>query len=234
MQSTEPVYPPDVANASDCFGPVTASRAVEESHSSPEDVHRFWFDDALYDVGAAEARRELWFRCAPSFDDEVRQRFEPTIAAAARGELSSWQESPRSCVALIIVLDQFPRNAFRNTAAAFANDASALRVTRRALAAGYLTRLCVAESIFLLMPFQHVEDVALQREGLTWFDRLNDSAPLEWRAFACHSARSMRKHLEIVERFGRFPHRNAALGRTPTPAEREYLESKPETFGQGR
>ena len=207
---------------------------MEKPHSSPEDVHRFWFDDALYDVPAAEARRELWFRCAPSFDEEVRLRFEPTIAAAARGELSSWQESPQSCVALIIVLDQFPRNVFRNTAAAFENDALALRVTQRALAAGHLARLSVAESIFLLMPFQHVEDVALQREGLTWFDRLNDSASPEWRAFAGHSARSMRKHLEIVERFGRFPHRNVALGRTSTPAEREYLESKPETFGQGR
>ena len=233
MQSRRRVYPPDVGNAWNCFGPVTASRAAGKPHSSPEDVHRFWFADALYDVRAAEARRDLWFRCAPSFDEEVRRRFAPTIAAAAGGELSSWQCSPQSCVALVVVLDQFPRNVFRNTAAAFANDALALRVTQRALAAGYLARLTIAESIFLLMPFQHVEDVMLQREGVAWFDRLSDAAPAEWRDFAAQSARSMSKHLQIVERFGRFPHRNTAWGRVSTPAEREYLESKPETFGQG-
>jgi uncharacterized protein (DUF924 family) len=227
------VYPPDVPKASNCFDPVTVFGVAKDHHSSPEDVHRFWFDDALHDVRAAEARRDLWFRCAPSFDEEVRHRFAPTIAAAARGELSSWEQSPQSCIALVVVLDQLPRNAFRNTAAAFANDALALGVTQRALAAGYLARLSIAESIFLLMPFQHVEEVVLQREGVVWFDRLHAAAPAEWRAFTANSGAFMRKHLEIVERFGRFPHRNTVLGRTSTPAEREYLESKPETFGQG-
>jgi uncharacterized protein (DUF924 family) len=202
--------------------------------ASPEEVHRFWFADAIDDPGAAKARSDVWFRSLKPFDEEVGQRFAATIAAAASGELASWEGAPRSCVALVIVLDQFPRNAYRNTAAAFEYDRLALTVTRRAVAVRYLDDdLSVPECAFLLMPYQHAEDGAMQREGVHLFERLVATAPAQWQAFAENTLQFALRHLEIIERFGRFPHRNAVLGRPSTAAERDYLDSRPETFGQG-
>jgi uncharacterized protein (DUF924 family) len=204
------------------------------SHTaSPEDVHRFWFADTIDDPQAAKARSDIWFRPSNLFDEQIRERFGPTIVAGARGELSSWEGVPRSSVALVIVLDQFPRNAYRNTAAAFDYDELALAGTRRAVAAGYRDELTIPEQAFLLMPYQHVEDPGTQREGLRLFERMVTTAPAQWRAFAENTLQFARRHLEIIERFGRFPYRNAVLGRPSTAAEREYLDSKPETFGQG-
>jgi uncharacterized protein (DUF924 family) len=201
--------------------------------ASPEDVHRFWFADALNDPQAAKARGDIWFRSSRQFDEEIRERFGPTLAAAGRAELSAWERAPRTCVSLVIVLDQFPRNAYRNTAQAFEYDPLALTVTQRAVANSFLDGLSVPERAFLLMPYQHVEDEGMQREGVRLFERLALEAPPEWRAFAENTLQFARQHLEIIERFGRFPYRNAVLARSSTPAEREYLDSKPETFGQG-
>jgi uncharacterized protein (DUF924 family) len=202
------------------------------SDVAPEDVHRFWFAGTVDDPQAADARRELWFRCSPAFDDEIRERFGAAIARAAHGELSAWERAPQSCVSLVIVLDQFPRNAYRNTAAAFENDPLALAITRRAIAAHYLDRLSVVECVFLLMPYQHVEDLNMQLEGIAHVERMTAAVAPPWRPFAENTLQFARAHLEIIERFGRFPYRNKVLGRASTPAEREYLESKPNTFGQ--
>jgi uncharacterized protein (DUF924 family) len=201
--------------------------------ASPQDVHRFWFADTIHDPEAASVRGRLWFGSAQEFDEQVRLRFGATLQAATLGELSGWEGAPFSCVALVIVLDQFPRNAYRNTAAAFASDHLALGVAQRAVAAGYLADLSVPERAFLLMPYQHVEDAALQRESVRLFQQVASSAPPEWRAFAENSLQFARRHLEIIERFGRFPYRNAVLGRPSTSTELGYLDSKPETFGQG-
>ena len=200
---------------------------------SPEAVHRFWFADAIEDPRAAEARHDVWFETSAEFDAAIRQRFVPTMEAAVRGALADWKRVPQSCVALVIVLDQFPRNVYRGTPAAFACDARALEVTRRAIAAGYWEHLSIMERTFLLMPYEHVEDVAAQREGLPLFERLHAEAPASWRNVTGNTLAYARSHLAIVERFGRFPHRNAILGRTSTDAEREYLASNDETFGQG-
>lgn len=210
-----------------------AAPQTSATRASPEDVHRFWFADAIDGSQAAKARTALWFESSPDFDAAIRQRFAPTIAAAARGELTTWENAPQSCVALAIVLDQFPRNVYRGTAAAFACDARALEVTRRGVAAGHFDALSVAERAFLLMPYQHVEDAAAQREGVRLFERMHAEAPPASREFADGILEYARLHLDIVERFGRFPHRNAVLGRNATAAERQYLESKPGTFGQG-
>jgi uncharacterized protein (DUF924 family) len=200
--------------------------------AQPQEVHAFWFADSLGDPAAAVARNQVWFRSTPDFDEEIRRRFEPTIAAAVRGELNGWEDAPGSAVSLVIVLDQFPRNVYRNTAAAFAHDALAFAVTKRALTAGYLKALSVPERMFLLMPYQHVEDVREQEDGVRLFEHACAEAPARWEPFARHSLDFARRHLEIVRRFGRFPHRNAVLGRAPTEAEREYLATQPDTFGQ--
>ena len=205
---------------------------MTDDYRTPEDVHRFWFADASDDPGAASARNAVWYGASPKLDETVRERFESTIAAAARGELATWEKTPRSSVALVVLLDQFPRNVYRNTAGAFEYDGLALDVTRRALAAGHLDALSIPERVFLLMPYQHVEDEALQREGLELFERVAAEAPEPWRAFADNTLDFARRHLEIIERYGRFPYRNAALGRQSTPAEREYLEAKPKRSGR--
>ena len=201
--------------------------------ANPEEVHRFWFADTLVYPRAAEERNTVWFDASPDFDAEVRTRFESIIDAAARGELSDWENAPRSCAALVVVLDQFPRNAYRRTAAAFAHDALALRTTKHAVDARHLDALSVPERAFLLMPYQHIEDVSVQREGLRLFEGMEEDAEPQWRAFAGNVLRYARAHLEIVERFGRFPHRNAILGRPSTAVEIEYLESNSNAFGQG-
>lgn len=207
--------------------------AERDQRASAEDVHRFWFAETIDDAQAASARAAVWFRSSPEFDETVRGRFGSTIAAAGRGELTGWEDAPRSCVALVVVLDQFPRNVYRNTGQAFGHDALALSVAQRAVAAGYPGALSVPECAFLLMPYQHVEDVAIQREGVRLLERMLTEAAPPWRPFTANCLDFARRHLEIVERFGRFPHRNAALGRSATPAEREYLQGKPESFGQG-
>jgi uncharacterized protein (DUF924 family) len=198
-----------------------------------EEVHRFWFADAIDDPQAARARSAVWFRSSPEFDQQIRDRFMPAMLAAGRGDFDSWKDAPRSCVSLAIVLDQFPRNAYRNTSSAFKYDDLALSATRHGVAAGHLEALSVPERAFLLMPYQHAEDIAIQRESVRLFERVCAEAPGDWRAFAENNLRFARAHLEIVERFGRFPHRNAALGRSATPGESEYLQGKPESFGQG-
>lgn len=201
--------------------------------AAADEVHRFWFGECIDDPAATAKRNTFWFGSSSALDEEIRERFGATIEAAARGELTAWEAAPRSCVSLVIMLDQFPRNAYRNSARAFEFDPISLATARRAVSAGYLGSLSVPERAFLLMPYQHVEDLVLQREGVTLFEQLSAQAPPEWRAFADSTLDFARRHLQIVERFGRFPHRNRVLARNPTKAEEEYLAAEPETFGQG-
>ena len=207
----------------DAIGPVAAT---------PEEVHAFWFADALGDPERATRRLDFWFRSTRQTDDTIRERFAPTLKAASDGLLAHWEATPHSRVALVIVLDQFPRNIHRGTADAFRHDPQALAVARRGFAAGHATALSVPERAFLLMPFQHAEDVSVQRESVAHFEKLVSDAPPGWRQFAEGNAKYARLHFEIVERFGRFPHRNAILARPSTPEELEYLKSNTENFGQ--
>ena len=197
-----------------------------------EDILAFWFADAEDDPSKAEQRSAFWFKSQRETDELIKQRFAPAVRDAGRGLFSDWESQPRSRLALIILLDQFPRNIYRGTPAAFQYDTQALDLTRRGIAAGHLWTLATVEQAFMLMPFQHVEDLAAQREGMMLFERMLERAAPEWRSFAEGIVKYARMHLELVERFGRFPHRNAILGRASTPAEEEYLRSHSESFGQ--
>lgn len=166
-------------------------------------VLRFWFDEHARD----------WFLKNPAFDAEVRARFLPLHEAAADGELVRWVEAPRRCLALVIVLDQFPRNMFRGEARAFATDAPARAAARVIVARGWSTHLSESEQLFAYLPFEHSESLADQNlacELMKGFD------PEQYR-YAL-------RHREIIERFGRFPHRNGVLGRESTAAEIEFLK----------
>jgi uncharacterized protein (DUF924 family) len=203
-----------------------------ESLAAAEEVLAFWFADALDDPAKAMQRMAFWFESNPQTDRRVAERFAPLIEAASTGRLAGWEALPHSRLALVIVLDQFPRNVHRAKAAAFQHDEQALAVARRGVTAGDLSALKTIEQAFLLMPFQHCEDLACQREGVALFERMTREAPQEWRRVAEENLKYARLHLEIIERFGRFPHRNAILGRPSTPAETEYLRSNTQSFGQ--
>ena len=171
------------------------------------EVLRFWFGgDAEY--GAAHPR---WFQKDPAFDAEVRRRFLPLHGElAGNGE---WLDAPQDCLARIVVLDQFPRNMFRGTPQAFATDGLALAAARHAIVAGYDRGWLRVEKIFAYLPFEHSESLADQERACELMRPLGE----EQYDYAL-------RHKAIIERFGRFPHRNAILGRDSTPEEVEFLQ----------
>jgi uncharacterized protein (DUF924 family) len=182
------------------------------------EVLRFWFGDA---PGVA---RPEWFRKDDAFDAAIAGRFGALIDTALAGDLDGWADDPRSGLALVIVLDQFPRNVFRGTPRAFAGDARALAVAEGLVSRGEDSRLLAVERWFLYLPFEHSEALAVQKRSVELFARLRDdtgeAGPLEWAW----------RHYDVVVRFGRFPHRNAILGRESTPAEREFLAQPGSSF----
>jgi uncharacterized protein (DUF924 family) len=199
---------------------------------TPEAVLDFWFGESAADADAAAARSSVWYGASSEVDRQIADRFGDWVEAAAAGELDAWRATARGRLALVILLDQFPRNLHRGSGAAFDHDRSALALAREGAANGHLDELQPIEQVFLLMPYQHTEDLALQREGVAYFERIAREAPPSWRAQLDNVLDFARRHLAIVERFGRFPHRNEALGRQATPAERRYLEDGGERFGQ--
>lgn len=176
------------------------------------EVLDFWF-------GSATAPRPEWFRKDPAFDATIRQRFGPTIEQALAGPLAGWDTSAAAMLAQVIVLDQFTRNAFRDTARAFAGDPRALALARELVARAWDRDLTPLQRWFAYLPFEHAEDMAMQQESLRLFETLAREHPaLADGALWAH------KHHEVIARFGRYPHRNALLGRESTPEERLYLQ----------
>jgi len=198
-----------------------------------DEVLEFWFGEAAHDPAAYGERVTLWFGPSDETDARIAERFGALQAEAARGDLSEWSTDPRSSLALIILLDQFPRNLHRGSARAFECDAKALAVAEAGVAAGHLDSLTTCEQSFYLLPYEHSEDLEIHERGLVLFRRLLDEAPPEWQPAAKAALDYAASHCEIIEHFGRYPHRNRALGRESTPEEREYLESGATTFGQG-
>ena len=175
----------------------------------------FWFGPATSpDYGKP---REEWFEKDPDFDAAVRHHFESDYEKARDGAYDAWQETPAECLALVILLDQFPRNMFREDARAYATDAKALDCARHALAAGFDRMVGDTGRTFFYLPFEHAEDMASQDRALELFHALPGwEAPGSPYQYA-------RRHWDIIRRFGRFPHRNKVLGRVSTPAEAVFL-----------
>ena len=181
------------------------------------DVLGFWF--GAEDGVAPGTQRAEWFRKSDAFDARVRQRFGATVEAALAGELDSdWGASLDGRLALLIVLDQFPRNLFRGSARAFAGDARALALARQLLADGDLARLTPLQTWFACLPFEHAEDLQAQDECVRLLTELVQTEP-ELASALDYAER----HRDVIRRYGRFPHRNAVLGRTSSEAEAAYL-----------
>jgi uncharacterized protein (DUF924 family) len=161
------------------------------------------------------AGEKKWFAKNDAFDADIKSRFLGTYEAAAAGKLSDWEVKPEDAVALTIVLDQFPRNMFRGNARAFAADAMARAVADRALARGFDRQVADELRMFFYLPFEHSETMADQDRCCALFKALGNADLLHWAEL----------HADIIRRFGRFPHRNAVLGRTTTPDEKTYLDN---------
>jgi len=197
-----------------------------------EEVLDFWFADAATGPEAIARRNSVWFQGGALFDGECRKRFGASLAAAADGELDHWLESPRARLALIVLLDQFSRNIYRGTAAAYGQDARALAACREGIEQGHDRRLAPIERTFFYLPMEHAEDREVQALSVQQFEGLAREAPEELREPLLANAGYARHHRGIVERFGRFPHRNAVLGRACTADEDAYLADDAPRFGQ--
>lgn len=194
---------------------------------NPEDVLTFWIGTPDGDPFANEG---AWWRKDDAFDAEIRERFGAALEDAAAGTLKVWESEPRSTVALVILMDQFSRNIHRGSPQAFSLDGDALAVARRCIARGADARLRPVERTFLYMPFMHAEDLRAQDEALVRFAILVEEAPEEQRARIVNNLVFGVKHRRIIERFGRFPHRNAVLGRTSTAEELAFLREPGSSF----
>jgi len=200
------------------------------------EVRRFWFGKLPLKPQEASARLALWFSQAAAeqrrTDELIRSRFGDLIERAAAGELAAWADSPRRRLSLILLLDQFPRHAYRGTQRAFALDRDALALTLSGMQSAADAALAPVERIFFYMPLQHAELRDAQEESVAAYRRLLNEAPEDLRAMFATTLESAELHHSIVSRFGRFPHRNRALERRATADEEEYLRQHVRSFGQ--
>jgi uncharacterized protein (DUF924 family) len=193
----------------------------------------YWLGFDHGDAAALRERWRLWFTADAKVDREIATRFGSLAALAAAGQLSSWADTSENRLALILLLDQFPRNLYRGQAAAFAHDDQALELARAGIASGLDRALPLLGRMFFYMPLQHAESRAVQEDSVRMFAALCDSAaPGPIASLLAEAGRYADLHADIISRFGRFPHRNRQLGRVSTSAELAYLADGGATFGQ--
>ena len=186
-------------------------------------VLAFWFGAAEPSDASALTRSAQWFTKSDAFDTEIRQRFGALIGEARAGQLDAWAATPWGRVALTLLLDQFTRNAFRGTPDSFAGDAQALVLAQDGLENGHTAALPPVVQTFMLLPLKHAEDPALQARSVAAFTELMRHATPASQALLASALDYAHQHQRVIARFGRFPHRNAILGRPSTPEEQAYL-----------
>jgi uncharacterized protein (DUF924 family) len=183
----------------------------------------FWFDRDLDDPANAPGLLQRWFQRDAAFDERLRERFGALVPIAAHGALDDWTRTPRGWLALLLLLDQLPRNLHRDSADAFAHDARARELALAGIARGDDARLHPLERVFAYLPLQHAEDLLLQERSVDLYAALRNAAPRAMHAMFDVVLDHAQRHLALIARFGRFPHRNAALGRESTAEERLHL-----------
>lgn len=188
---------------------------------TPEDVLSFWF---------AKEHQELWFENNQEFDDAIRRRFGRAIEQAGEGAFDDWAQSERGALALLILLDQYPRNSYRGSARVFAHDPKARAIASAAIAAGLDQQVSHDERMFFYLPFEHSEELSDQELSIALFRAWAQDSPAAHRADADDQMIYVLRHHEIIARFGRFPHRNQALGRTSSAEELAFLTEPNSSF----
>ena len=198
-----------------------------------EAILAFWFEEKALSAPQIDHRMDVWFGEDEVFDHECKKEFSGDVELASEGKLDHWAHQPRGRLALIILLDQFRRNIFRNTAAAFAKDKAALKLCVEGAMQKIDRSLSPIERAFFYMPLQHAESRKVQAKSVELFSRLAEAVSPTYRETFETMAQFAELHRDIVEQFGRFPHRNKLLERQNTPEEEEYLAGDSPDFGQG-
>ena len=188
-----------------------------------EEILTFWFDEIRDEPSYFEEYAPRWFVQNADFDRQIVQRFQADYELAAQGQLTHWTETARGGVALILVLDQFPRNMFRNDPRAFATDPLARQIAEQMIATGLDRQLRLVERYFVYVPFMHSENRAHQQRSIMLFQQLAEERAYFDTSYAV-------RHQEVINRFGRFPHRNTVLGRASTSEELEFLKQFGSSF----
>ncbi|WP_413174574.1 DUF924 family protein [Anabaena azotica] len=190
--------------------------------SQAKAILEFWFGHP--DQPGYGKPQQLWFSKEPDIDRAIQTRFLEYYQKAAQGYLDDWINAPETCLALILLLDQFPRNMFRNTPEAFATDWEALSAAQHAVAQGYDRELLPVQCWFIYLPFEHSENLEHQRQCIKLFQQLSHDPE------SANAIKYAFQHKEVIARFGRFPHRNQILGRISTPEEEEFLQQEGSLF----
>ena len=193
--------------------------------TTPAEVLEFWLGEPATTPDQLGAKMKRWYQGGPAVDAEIRARFADAVATAIDGGFAEWEETPRDRLALIILLDQFPRSVYRDDPRAFAGDSRAQWLALDALDRGLDAGFSVEEHLFLHMPLLHAEDLATQERGVIEADRTVEMAAPALKPFFAMGKEQSRKYRDVIARFGRFTHRNQVLGRTSTPEELAFLET---------
>jgi uncharacterized protein (DUF924 family) len=198
--------------------------------ATPEDVLEFWFGHPGPAAEVAARQSKLWFGKSAANDQLVTDRFADTLIAAGAGQLDHWALTPRNRVALIVVLDQFPHHIHRNHGQSFAYDAQSLALTQAMIQNGDAARIAPIERVFVYLPLEHAESLALQDESVALYTQLVADASDAERPLFKGFLDYAQQHRDVVSRFGRFPHRNELLGRPSTADEIAFLEQPGSRF----
>lgn len=187
-------------------------------------VLSFWIEPKPATEDELAARGKMWFMGGKEIDQEIIEKFRGLVEAAKQGKLDGWAETARGRLALIILLDQFTRNTYRGSPEAFASDPKAAALSVNGYDSNLFASFDAIDHMFASLPFSHSEDIQHQRRAVRNGVLCALHAKPEWKKFVRGTVDFARKHLDVIARFGRFPHRNAVLGRESTPEEKEYLE----------
>jgi len=203
------------------------------SNSVIEEISEFWLGPSLMGPAAAAGRRDWWYHGGPEVDEEIGKRFGGLVVEACNENLLDWCQTSEGSFALILLLDQFTRNLYRNTQDAYRGDVLAFKTVTEAVANSLDRPLHPVQRIWLYHPFHHSENPAEQDRGINLLHEVRNDAPEEWHSYIERSITGWSRHRDIVARFGRFPHRNHVLGRESTAEELAYLKTDGQSFGQG-
>ena len=199
--------------------------------TGPVHVLEYWFADSLTNPDTLAGRRAIWFMGGSDVDQLITEMFGTLPDVALAGELQHWTTDTRNALALVLVLDQFPRNIYRNTAQAYHYDSAGLNLAVTIIDEGLNLDLHPIEQSFLFLPLEHSEAIDDQTRAIQLYETLTTQSPGPYLESAKNSLDYAKRHCDSIRRFGRFPHRNAILGRVSTETEIEFLASGGETFG---
>ncbi len=197
-----------------------------------QQIHAYWFGPGTDWLQIITDNRQRWFENGRALDEEISRRFKAALISARRGEFDDWQHCAIGIMALILLMDQFPRHIFRGQAEAFSSDAKALQICLAGMEAGIDATLSPVQQSFFYLPLEHAEDLAMHDRCIEVLTQRLAQATAEFKTYLANSLEYAHQHRKIIARFGRYPHRNDVLGRASSKEEQDYLNGGAERFGQ--